>query len=439
MDDPYASQLDATAAGPPQSTARRAICIGVSALAFIAMTGWQPGSRGDVFTPPSNAHTATAAGASSCSCLGVATETRPHDLIMQRKRFLPEKPTRPEPGCGSAHRTLVPSTEAAMLHQTLLAAMREQQGAHHAVTRTTEVFRPEWTGRIRGLGAVVHALTPLVWWASLDSNSSATATAPPYDRRHRSMRFILPLALRGFTTDGRCSERSLDCFLQPMFARPRDDAYWPADASQRGVGVGGAASLLSRASSSWRRGQRRAASEAAAVGASTRWNITTILRLRRDQTTPRRYEYTHGERDALPGQWGSRGLFWLVSHSWRLMMRPSEAVRRHLRTHLTQLRLNKDRSRPVLAVHIRRAEACAPYIVFGRKRTCDPLAAYVTPVRALASQYGYGALLLVTDCKRTCSALACPGACLALRENTGCVLAVYYWLCCRPPLACSIT
>jgi hypothetical protein len=51
----------------------------------------------------------------------------------------------------------------------------------------------------------------------------------------------------------------------------------------------------------------------------------------------------------------------------------------------------------VLGVHVRRTEPCAPYAVFGRKRTCDPLAAYVPHVKALSARYGYRALYLVAD------------------------------------------
>ena len=51
----------------------------------------------------------------------------------------------------------------------------------------------------------------------------------------------------------------------------------------------------------------------------------------------------------------------------------------------------------MLAVHIRKSSPCRPYIVFGRKRTCDPLGAYIPHVRSLASRYGYRSVLLVTD------------------------------------------
>lgn len=48
-------------------------------------------------------------------------------------------------------------------------------------------------------------------------------------------------------------------------------------------------------------------------------------------------------------------------------------------------------------VHIRRAEPCRAYHVFGRRRSCTPLAAYVPHVQRMAATYGYRSALVISD------------------------------------------
>ena len=92
----------------------------------------------------------------------------------------------------------------------------------------------------------------------------------------------------------------------------------------------------------------------------------------------------------------ARGLFWLVSHTLAFLLRPSDAVAAALRAAEQQLGLRRAR-RPLLGVHLRRATPCAPYHVFGRRRSCTPLAEYAAKAHQLRQAYGLKTVLIVTD------------------------------------------
>jgi len=52
---------------------------------------------------------------------------------------------------------------------------------------------------------------------------------------------------------------------------------------------------------------------------------------------------------------------------------------------------------PTLGVHVPDGFACASYRLFGRRRKCEPLSAFVPAVRELARQFGFRSVVLVTD------------------------------------------
>ena len=52
---------------------------------------------------------------------------------------------------------------------------------------------------------------------------------------------------------------------------------------------------------------------------------------------------------------------------------------------------------PVLALHIRSPAPCEPHLAWGRKRTSDPLSAYLPSVGRLRAKYGYATIFVVTD------------------------------------------
>jgi len=75
-----------------------------------------------------------------------------------------------------------------------------------------------------------------------------------------------------------------------------------------------------------------------------------VLRLKRDVTTPASFEYASRLDEALPAAFRSRGLFWLVSHTLRFLVRPNDATRRRLEQHERTLAALEP---PVLAVRQR--------------------------------------------------------------------------------------
>ena len=144
-------------------------------------------------------------------------------------------------------------------------------------------------------------------------------------------------------------------------------------------------------------------------------SIVRLMRVMRDATTPAGFEYSTGLDGALPARYRAHGLFWLVSHTVAFVMRPTAALAaaiRRARRQLGLLRAGGDRGdrgdrggegddegdgggagaaatcspRQTLGVHVRRAEACAPYVVYGRRRSCTPLATYAAQAKQLVAQ-----------------------------------------------------
>ena len=392
-----------------RSLCQRCMRCGIVTLAVVAVTGWRPWSR--EYIPPQNL-------VGTCSCLGVAAESRAAETVLRRSELLPAALTKPEVGCGAAERTLAPSAAALALHAHLNLGAPSFTILSSTCPR---LISPVWMGKERGaLGPLLHSLVPVVWAAQL---------SPASIHMNGTALHVLSPKLRSFAHHEECKGQSLDCFLQPLSPRIR-----PAGCHSRGSGV----------------------VEDLGVTEANRHtgNLTHVLRLRRDLTVPRTFDYSRGFEAALPDGYADRGLFWLASHTLAHLLRPSTQLAARLasqrralglpaasartggesdgegaeggrRTSWTLLQSGSifgwllrsgahqpptrgsrggaaaaraaEASTPVLAVHLRHSEPCRPHHVFGRRRTCDQLAAYVPPVRRMVELYGYKTALVVSE------------------------------------------
>ena len=360
---------------------------------FVVITGWRPYDRYDHDAEPGSGPPAH-----RCSCLGVASDSRPADLLLQRKAFLPEPPEKREEGCGAA-RSLDPSFPARLLRETLErsidtseceASRFERLAAGAKAAPLLPTVQTEYVGRQSHLGPILHALVPVMWHVGLPPNTT------------RRTRLIAPQLNGLLSSSG-----------TPAAKRK---AFWSgADAT---TSLGEYLYTLSTASPD-------SCALIAKYMPPAKQLPPQTLRVRRDATTPSRYEYSEHREGALPTEWAAHkltlpthgrllpaswGLFWLVSHtlSHLILSDPSPELRQRVSMHARLLGL-KDPWRdgdaddkvtidaPILGVHVRRAEPCSPYIVLGRKRTCDPLESYVPHVMRLSAQYGYKSIYLVSD------------------------------------------
>ena len=142
-----------------EQTARFAL----AAFTFVLLTGWQPHSR--AYVPPTHENDATRW---SCSCLGVPSETRPADAMLQRRSFLPDVPAKPEPGCAPAQRAAAPSSAAEALRALFATRIDASTCDQHAADEPADgTIHPEFAGRHRALGPILLGLVPLIWHAAL--------------------------------------------------------------------------------------------------------------------------------------------------------------------------------------------------------------------------------------------------------------------------------
>ena len=469
-------------------SSRRLAVIAATTVWCLIITGWRPGSREYVprTAPP------------ACSCIGVPIEQRSVDLLLQRRMFLPELPTKIEPGCHAAVRSLAPSAMAAEFAALLHANSR---GAPHSCTQD---FQPVWFGRERTLGPLIHSLVPLLWFVALRAYVNTTGPGLPITGQLLPAR-LLPLKLRALADGRQCTSQSMECFIKGIsrpisrgcgtvpvraLARAADSGHDLASSrprtmnssvvlrgtrvSTRAPRAGGASSSSLVPGEAGPDGLLDSSLDALDSGKGSHGQTSAIaLHLRRDTTTPAAFEYALRQGKALdaflPSPLAANGLFWTVSHTLRYLLVPSAAVQRRLdreraaiglsgaadstsdihpssrpfsawsaptrpsgypsgstfSTDMTAtssspsrvssalsslasllspslfvtptLPIAKSPPRPILAVHIRRAEPCAAYTALGRKRTCDPLSAYVPHVREMTRLYGYRSVLLVTD------------------------------------------
>ena len=122
----------------------------------------------------------------------------------------------------------------------------------------------------------------------------------------------------------------------------------------------------------------------------------------RDRLAPlqQRLEYAiHGDR-VLPAPWRHRGLFWTVSQVLAHILHPSLRTKRAVAAARRKLGLDVA-PKPILALHVRNPAPCKPHLAWGRKRTCDPLSAYMPSVHRLVAKYGYGSIFVVSDDRAT--------------------------------------
>jgi len=224
-------------------------------------------------------------------------------------------------------RSVAPSDDAAALRAQLLSTTLPKR------QRSCEDVRPAirtvWQGKERALGPIMHSMLPALWVAALTKN-----------RTEPTARLLAPtlkaLAASELLCGGARSSRTLECFVESLSSPPHRGCR--ADASDRDVDHSATSSSSS------------ASAAASAAASSTSSSRVRVLRLKRDVTTPASFEYASRLDEALPAAFRSRGLFWLVSHTLRFLVRPNDATRRRLEQHERTLAALEP---PVLAVRQR--------------------------------------------------------------------------------------
>jgi len=90
----------------------------------------------------------------------------------------------------------------------------------------------------------------------------------------------------------------------------------------------------------------------------------------------------------LPAHWLRHGRFWLISQTLDWLTRPSVALR--MRLDEARARLRFDEHQPVLALHVRKGDACA------HRGECRGLAAVMPQLKGMAALYGFRTVYLAT-------------------------------------------
>ena len=90
----------------------------------------------------------------------------------------------------------------------------------------------------------------------------------------------------------------------------------------------------------------------------------------------------------LPREFTRHGRFWLIAQTLHFITRPNAALRHQLRRERFALRLRAHH--PVLALHVRKGDACK------HRGECRSLAAFMPEVRRVARTYGIRAVFLST-------------------------------------------
>ena len=91
---------------------------------------------------------------------------------------------------------------------------------------------------------------------------------------------------------------------------------------------------------------------------------------------------------ALPGRWLRHGRFWLVSQVLHFLTRPNAELRRRLAEVRTALRFADHQ--PVLALHVRKGDACS------HRGECKGLAAFMPHIERMVDRFGYRSVFLAT-------------------------------------------
>ena len=90
----------------------------------------------------------------------------------------------------------------------------------------------------------------------------------------------------------------------------------------------------------------------------------------------------------LPAQWVGRGRFWLISQVLAWLTKPNSALQQRLEAAKAMLRFEEHQ--PVLAVHVRKGDACTA------RGECRGLAHFMPQVWRFASAYGFRSVFLST-------------------------------------------
>jgi hypothetical protein len=244
------ARLEQTTTRTPADARRQNVAPAlVGLLVLLGVTGWRPWSRALVEAP---------APPPSCSCIGAGTETRPAELPLQRKSYLPSLPAKAEAGCGAA-RSLPPSTAAAFLRTTLAELATSPCDARTLRWGGMDI-QPVFAGRHRALGPLLHALVPLVWQVGLSSDNRSNGLLAP------ALQGLLGASTLNESSAGRPRRRS--CIREPTLA-----CYL------EGFSDGTADSCNA---------------------AGTKRHEQVLVRVRRDVSTPAEYEYASRRNGALP-------------------------------------------------------------------------------------------------------------------------------------------
>ena len=399
------------------------------AVSFLCLVGWRPWPLLPIAPP--DAFTASHQEATPCN--GVSAASRPPELLLQRKHFTPSP----------AHGLNLPaSADALRLRDELSRAASAPCTAEAAV-------RPYLSNQELHVGSLLQSLVPLLWRGLNGSEADhSTAASAMYSVQLPALTSIDRQDARCPSQSLGCFLRPLSSCPPPPPGSAATDAQHfrtaPAGKSggkrrgkgggkgggkgkgkgggkgggrgggrgdDKGRGGGGKSTARGRppaadGSSSkaasngeafdvFRRLSVRPSNTSLAAIASSSDGVS-LLRLMRDATTPAAFEYSAKLDGALPARYRARGLFWLVSHTLAFVMRPTAALAAAIWRARRQLGGGSGGAsvagacppHRTLGVHIRRAEACAPYVVYGRRRSCTPLATYAAQAKQLVAQSG---------------------------------------------------
>jgi hypothetical protein len=97
-----------------------------------------------------------------------------------------------------------------------------------------------------------------------------------------------------------------------------------------------------------------------------------------------------------PPELAAHGEFWWAAQAFAWLLRADHALHADIRAFKRAQRLEE--FRPVLAIHVRRGDACDPALNWGNTwRECSGLSEYLRPARRMAARYGYRGVVIVSD------------------------------------------
>lgn len=162
----------------------------VSATCVVALflTGWQPHSRETSLAEVNAAEAQAGVGMGIPDCWQWPFATA--DLVLQRRQYIPARPGVPVSQLNHSHwpaplpwnrlRVEVAScveraaSEASALYDMLSADVLSATAdidSHASAPHVHHAVIPDWVGRERSLGSILHSLVPLLWWIALENST----------------------------------------------------------------------------------------------------------------------------------------------------------------------------------------------------------------------------------------------------------------------------